>query len=331
MLFTLQRRGKATAAELAEELEVSVRTLYRDVASLSAAGVPVWTETGPGGGVRLMDGWRTRLDGLTADEASALFLSGAPKAVSDLGLATLAVSARAKLDATLPEPLRARAAQLRERIHFDAPGWFSRPEQNPALPIVAEAVWSNRRLDLRYGHGDKQGRRRVDPLGLVLKAGTWYLVARHRGKARTFRVSRIQGAQLLSETFERPEAFSLPNYWSAASLDFESSLLRFPCRVRLSPMALRRLPQVVPQDAVLEMIRAAGPPDAEGWREVALKLESEPVAADQLASLGHGVEVLTPLSLRRHVHELALRLASRNAPPRSAASFCEDSVQRAEL
>ncbi len=170
LLLVLQRRGRATAAELAGELEVSVRTLYRDVAALTEAGVPVWAEPGPHGGIRLVEGWRTRLDGLSADEAAALFLSGAPQAAADLGLAAVAVNARAKVDATLPAELRGRAGRIRERFLLDAPGWFARPEPLGALPAVADAVWEARRLDLRYG--PRATRRRVDPLGLVLKAGT---------------------------------------------------------------------------------------------------------------------------------------------------------------
>ncbi|ATB39400.1 DeoR family transcriptional regulator [Cystobacter fuscus] len=311
LLLQLQRRGKATAPQLAAELEVSVRTLYRDVAALMAAGVPLWTEPGPQGGIRLVEGWRTRLDGLTAPEATALLLSGAPRAVSDLGLAAVAASARAKVDATLPEALRARAGALRERFHLDAPGWFSRPEPLGALPAVAEAVWECRRLDLRYG---KEGvRRRVDPLGLVLKGGTWYLVARHRGEVRTYRVSRVARATLTGARFTRPEGFELAAWWEQTSAEFDRSLLRHPCTVRLSRRACRLLPHLLPHEAVREMLAAAGPEDAEGWRTAELRLESEDVAVDQLAGLGDGVEVLAPLSLRSRLHAVALRMAAHNA------------------
>lgn len=312
LLLLLQRRGRATAAQLAEELEVSVRTLYRDVAALGAAGVPLWTEPGPQGGIRLMDGWRTRLDGLTAPEATALLLSGAPKAVSDLGLAALAANARAKVDATLPEALRARAAALRARFHLDAPGWFTRPEPLEALSTVAEAVWESRRLDLRYG---KDGaRRRVDPLGLVLKGGTWYLVARHREDLRTYRVGRITGASMLDARFEPPAGFDLAAWWSRASAAFDRSLLRYPCTIRLSPAAFRLLPHAIPSDAIREMLAEAAPPDDEGWRTVALRLEGEEVAAHQLTALGAGVEVVAPPALRARLYAVGRAMAERNAP-----------------
>lgn len=310
LLLVLQRRQRATAAELAEELEVSVRTLYRDVAALVAAGFPLWTEPGPHGGIRLVEGWRTRLDGLTAEEASALSLSGAPQAVADLGLGAVALSARAKLDATLPAELRDRAGRIRQRFLLDAPAWFARPEPLTALPAAATAVWESRKLELR--HGGRPTSRRVDPLGLVLKAGTWYLIARSRGDIRTYRVGRIDHAELLAETFVRPEEFDLAAWWAASSAAFDQSLLVYPCRVRLSPAAQKALPRVVPHDAVRRMLADAGPPDAEGWRELDLLLEGEEVAADQLSGLGGGVEVLAPVELRRRLHLVGIEMARRN-------------------
>lgn len=310
LMLLLQRRPRATAAELAAELEVSVRTLYRDVAALMAAGVPVWTEPGPHGGIRLVEGWRTRLDGLTAEEASALFLSGAPQAVADLGLGAVALSARVKLDATLPAELRGRAGRIRERFLLDAPGWFTRPEPLTALPIVAAAVWEARELELRYG--GRPTIRRVAPLGLVLKAGTWYLIARQRDELRTYRVGRIDHAELRAESFVRPADFDLATWWAASSAAFDRSLLVYPCRVRLSPHAQQRLPDLVPHDAVRRMLADAGPPDAAGWRIVDLHLEGEEVAADQLCGLGDGVEVLEPAPLRQRLHAIGTQMARLN-------------------
>jgi predicted DNA-binding transcriptional regulator YafY len=284
-----------------------------------AAGVPLWTERGREGGVRLMEGWRSRVGALSATEVGALALSGAPQALSDLELATVAVTARAKLDAGLPPELRARAARVRERFLLDAPSWFARSEETPCLRVIADAVWAGRRLDLRYG--PRGARRRVDPLGLVLKAGTWYLLARHIGELRVYRVSRVRAARPRDERCARDEGFDLASAWAEQAAVFERSMLRYPCRLRLSPHALRLLPYAVPHDAVRAWIEAASSPDGDGWRTVHAQLESEEVALDQLAALADGVEVIEPLSLRRALRERAARTAALNAftPPAPAS------------
>ena len=181
LLFTLQRRRGATAAELARELEVSERTIYRDVAALTDAGVPLFAEPGRGGGIRLVDGWRTRLDGLTGPEAAALFTGGAPQAIAELGMGAAFAGAQAKLLATLPAGLREHARTVAERFHLDAPGWFHTPRKAPHLETVAAAVWEQQRLAIRYRRGSAAGgeappdaERTLQPLGLVLKGGTWY-------------------------------------------------------------------------------------------------------------------------------------------------------------
>ena len=313
LLLELQRRGRATAPELADELEVSVRTVYRDVASLQAAGVPLWTETGPQGGIRLLEGWRTDLDGLTGDEAMALALSGAPGAADALGLGTMLVVAETKVRAALPPELRARSERVRERFHLDAPGWFRRPDDTTWLGPLADAVWSDRRIEVGYERADRTVHRTLDPLGLVLKAGIWYLVARHRGQLRTYRVGRIRSLEVRSDTFERPADFVLANHWQASAQEFDRTLLRYRCELRLSPAAVWALPHVVDAAAAHAAIEAAGPPDAEGWRALALSAESEEVAASQLVGLGGGVEVLAPEGLRRRLAALGAEIAARNA------------------
>lgn len=314
ILLRLQQAGPATSEQLASELEVSVRTIYRDVAALQAAGVPVWTETGPGGGVRLLEGWRSRLDGLTADEAGALFLGGASGAVAELGLGTVLAAAQAKVLATLPPELRSRAARVRQRFLLDAPGWFHHGEDLPHLATVADAVWTERRLDLRYQRGSGVVARRVDPLGLVLKGGTWYLVGRHRGRALTYRVSRIVEAEALDDRFERPDGFDLAAHWTESSAAFDRSILRERVQLRLSPTAARELRWFVDATAATEALAAARPPDDAGWIEVDLAVEEEAVAASQLLALGDGVEVLAPATLRAAIAATGRRMAELNAP-----------------
>jgi predicted DNA-binding transcriptional regulator YafY len=312
MLLRLQN-GPATARELADGLEVSMRTIYRDVAALQTAGVPLWTETGAHGGIRLLEGWRTRLDGLTGDEAGALFFAGAPAVADELGLGALLLAAEAKVMTTLPPELRARADRVRSRFHLDAPGWFHPEESNDQLATVAEAVWAGRRLDARYERGSEVVSRRLDPLGLVLKGGIWYLVATHRGHIRTWRVSRIVSARICPDEFDRPAGFDLASWWGRSAAEFDRSVLHYRCRLRLSPWALRCLPQFANPSPATAAVERAGEPDEHGWRIVDLEGESEEVVAVQLCGLAPGLEVLEPPSLRAALSDIGTELAARNA------------------
>jgi predicted DNA-binding transcriptional regulator YafY len=315
LLFTLQRLRGATAAELARELSVSERTIYRDVAALSAAGVPLWTEPGRGGGIRMLEGWRTRLDGLTAQEAAAIFAVGAPQVLAELGMSAALAGAQAKLLATLPAELREHARAVAERFHLDAPGWFHTPQQVTQLAAVAEAVWDKQRLRIAYQRGrDQVVERTLDPLGLVLKAGTWYLAGGVDGTVRTYRVDRIADAQPTGERFERPTDFDLAEWWAGAAGRFESQMLRATVRLRVGPRGLKILPHAVDHDAALRAIAHAGPPDAEGRRELELDVEGIEVAAGQLTALGGEVEALDPPDLRAALAAAGAALAARNAP-----------------
>jgi predicted DNA-binding transcriptional regulator YafY len=320
ILLHLQANGGATAPQLAEQLGVSVRTIYRDVSALQAAGAPLWTETGPHGGIRLVEGWRSDLDGLTTDEALALFVGGPTAAVDQLGLGAYLAAAQVKVLATMPPDAARRAQEGRARFLLDAPGWFQRVEATEALATIAEAVWTDRRLALTYRRGEGTVSRRVDPLGLVLKAGTWYLVARHRIDLRTYRVSRVVSARMLTGGFDRPPDFDLGACWAETSAEFDRSILRLQVRLRVSPEAQRRLPSVVPSVATSEALAGAGDPDADGWREVVLWVESESVAHGQLVALGSGFEVLAPVALRRAVAATAAEMARRNGRAAGAGS-----------
>lgn len=356
LLFVLQRRRAATAAELAAELEVSERTIYRDVAALTEAGVPLWTEPGPSGGIRLVEGWRTRLDGLTAPEAAAILGVAAPQVLADLGLSSALAGAQAKLLATLPESLHAHAAMVAQRVHVDAPGWFHTPREVTALSAVAEAVWSQQVLHVRYrrgagpapgGAGDAgvtEVERTIEPLGLVLKAGVWYVVAavaegaavpkrgvgagppvadRRRGRdeapVRTYRLDRVVAATPSGASFTRPDGFDLAAHWAQGARRFEGSLLRATVRLRLSPRGLRLLPQVTDSEAALRAVAAAQPQD-DGWSLVTLENEGDRVVAGQLLSLGPEVEVLEPAAVRERLAETARRIVELNAQPARSAT-----------
>jgi predicted DNA-binding transcriptional regulator YafY len=296
-----------TARELADELEVSLRTIYRDLDELGAAGVPVYAERGAAGGYQLIDGYRTRLTGLSPDEAQSLFLSGLEGPAAQLGLGTVLAAAQLKVMAALPPELRSRAARIRERFVLEAPGWFRRDEEVACLGTVAEGVWESRRLDLTYDGPDGVVQRRVDPLGLVLKAGTWYLVARRDGLFRTYRVSRVRDATCLDERFERPTTFDLARHWESASAAFEESLRRVPVDVLVRDDALGDL-----RYAVGGVRLDAGPDaveDRDGWVRVRYRASSVGQAHDDLLRLGAQAEVLGPPELRARLTATSAALA----------------------
>ncbi|MFD6158364.1 helix-turn-helix transcriptional regulator [Nocardia sp. NPDC060256] len=314
LLLILQTRGRSTAGELAKELEVSVRTVYRDVEALSAAGVPVYSEPGRAGGVQLVDGYRTRLTGLTTDEADAVLLAGLPGAAADLGLGTVLATAQLKVLAALPPELRGRATRIAERVHIDAPGWFHRPDETPTLNTVADALWHDRKLRVRYGRKDKVVDRTLDPLGLVMKAGTWYLVARDGTAIRSYRVSRIRSAEQTSESFDRPMDFDLADHWSTAADDFAQSMLRVRARCRIATTHLPMLRLMNEPAAVAEALASATAPDAEGWVEITLPSESYEVLAHGLMPLGEYAEILDPPELRAQMAQTAARMHARYHP-----------------
>lgn len=223
LLLFLQTRGQLTAADIAEQLEVSVRTVHRDVGSLAAAGVPVETVRGPAGGYRLPGGYRTRLTGLTADEADALFAAGMPGPAAELGLGHELAAARLKLLAALPAELQERAERSQRLFHLDTRGWFRAEDRVPHLAELSAAVWRGCRVRLRYREGNAVVRRTVDPLGLVLKGGAWYLVAHRSVGMRVYRVSRVVSVRPLAEPCERPDGFDLATYWRQWSREFEES------------------------------------------------------------------------------------------------------------
>jgi predicted DNA-binding transcriptional regulator YafY len=307
LLFTLYGKRSATVPELAAALGVSERTMHRDIAALREAGVPLWTEPGRHGGVRLVDGWRTHLDGLTSREAVTLFAMGVPQALAELGLGTAMSAAHAKLRATLPPALREQAQGLAQRFHLDAPGWFRQADDTEHLAVIAKALWEQRCIEVTYR---QTVRRTLRPLGLVLKAGVWYLVAEVDGDRRTYRVARIDAVDETEERFERPTDFNLVAWWENSSAQFEQSLRTVPVEIRLSPLGVRALPAVLDDAAAKALERAEK--EADGWTRVTVELEEPTIAAHQLIGLGDEVEVVKPPAVRDAFREMATRMADRH-------------------
>jgi predicted DNA-binding transcriptional regulator YafY len=242
LLLLLQTRGQLTAADIADRLEVSVRTVHRDVQSLAAAGVPVEAVRGVAGGYRLAGGYRTRLTGLTADEAEALFAAGMPGPAAELGLGGELAAARLKLLAALPQDLQERASRASALFHLDTRGWFRAEDKVPHLSALSSAVWRGCRARIRYREGGRVVQRTVDPLGLVLKGGVWYLVARRSAGMRVYRVSRVAAVRPLDTSFDRPDEFELRGFWEEWSRNFERQLARVEVVVRVDEDVRRFLP-----------------------------------------------------------------------------------------
>jgi predicted DNA-binding transcriptional regulator YafY len=271
--------------------------------------VPVYADRGPGGGFALLDGYRTRLTGLTPPEAEALFLAGLPGPAADLGLSEPMAAAQLKLLSALPAGWGADARRVAEAFHLDPVNWYRQSEPvAPLLPQVARAIWARRRLRLTYESWERVVERAVDPLGLVLKAGGWYLVARVGKDLRTYRVATIQACVELDEAFERPDGFALATWWAGSVARFEASLPKGEAHVRLSSYGVRHL------TGLGQAAATAATPGEDGWREATIPVEGLETAAAQFLALGPHVEVLGPPELRDRLREMATDVAARHAP-----------------
>ncbi|MEV6874811.1 WYL domain-containing protein [Amycolatopsis sp. NPDC051128] len=312
LLLLLQNRGRMSAARLAAELGVTARTVYRDVEALAAAGVPIYAEPGPAGGYQLMDGYRTRLTGLTAGEAGSLFLTGLPQPAAELGLGAEVAAAELKLMAALPTPYRDASVRIRQRFHLDAPGWYREADPVPRLLAAAEALWQDRLVEIRYRRWSPTPgvvTRQLRPLGLVLKAGVWYLVAAGRSEPRTYRVTNIEELRPLPEAFVRPGGFDLAEFWRDHVERYEESEAAETAVVRLSPAGIAALPEVLGPRATRLAMRTLEPADDEGWQRATIPLESVPHAAAGLLRLGADAQVLAPAELAAHLAETIRAMA----------------------
>ncbi|NUR31249.1 MAG: WYL domain-containing protein [Catenulispora sp.] len=315
LLLLLQTRGRMTARQLADELEVSVRTVYRDVESLHEAGIPLYGDAGPAGGYQLLDGYRTRLTGLSADEAEAMFLAALPGPAAELGLGSVMAAAQLKVKAAMPAALADRSGRSQRRFLLDAPGWYDDGDTSPFLPAVADAVWNQRRIRVRYRRWTvpTEVERTLAPYGIVLKTGKWYAVAESGGRVNTFRVNQILELEALDGDegrFERPADFDLSGYWARQVAEFRTRLVQGEAMIRLSPDGRRRLEEVMASD-VVNAVNATAEDDCEraGWIKATVPIESLTHAEGEFLKLGAGVEVLAPAALRERIAETAAGLA----------------------
>ena len=301
----LQTRGRMSATQLAAELDVSPRTVLRDIDQLSAAGVPVWADRGRDGGFQLREGWRTQLTGLTDKEAQALFLAGLPSAATELGLGHESASAQLKMLASLPSALQHDALRVSERLHVDTLDWFRGDTAPEHLQSVADAVWNQRTITMRYESWSGEREHSIKPLGLVLKAGVWYMVAQSMSPdapgPRTYRLSNILSLTVQDKVFKRPKRFDLPQFWQAATKRFETDIYTATATVRLTARGMKLLKQTSPaihQALVNTAVLDTRDPN---WSRAEIPIESTSHATNQLLALGVDVEVLAPAELRASV------------------------------
>ena len=302
LLLTLQTEGKVKARELARRLEVSPRTIYRDLDALTAAGVPVYAEPGPSGGVALLNDYKTQLTGLSSAELQTLFFGKPPTLLKDLGLSNVFDAAQLKLLASLPTPSQAEARDAQQHLYIDTAGWTKSKDAVPFLPLLYEAVWQGRRVSLHYARSDKTVTRLVDPLGLVARGRTWYLIAGVDGELRTYRVSRIEGLELTGAPGTRPAGFDLAVYWERSKETFKENLPRYPVTVRARPEIVERMRV---SGRYVRVISEAQTVDKAGWVRLELLFEVAWEACEYLLSFGPAVEVLAPAELRHKVCEQA--------------------------
>ena len=305
ILMQLQSRGHATAQELARRLEVSERTIYRDIEALSMAGIPVYAERGPGGGCRIAEGYRTNLTGLTEEEVRTLFLPGATQPLADLGISKALEAGMFKLLAALPSAHQRDVERTRQRLYMDAIGWYHAHEAAPYLQVLREAVWQDRKVQITYRKDSGEITERIiDPLGLVAKAGLWYLVAVSHSDLRVFRASRVREATLTDESCQRPSGFDLEKFWTRWSTEFQTSWPVYPARLRISPAFVSILPHIL-GESVHSLIEEAEPPDSEGWITITYPFSSFEGALSHILGFGTMVEVLEPDELRQSVIHVA--------------------------
>jgi predicted DNA-binding transcriptional regulator YafY len=332
LLLLLQNRGLMSASQLAAELDVTVRTVYRDVEALAAAGVPIYAEHGAAGGYRLLDGYRTRLTGLTADEAGSLFLTGMPQPAAELGLGAQLAAAELKLMAALPTPYRDASMRIRQRFHLDAPGWFREPEAVPHLLAAAEAVWQEKVIEISYRRWAPQPgvvTRELHPLGIVLKAGVWYLIASRDEQIRTYRVANILDLTTLPRPSIRPDGFHLGEFWRAHVERYERTAHQGSAVVRLSPQGVRTLPDLLGAKTSRIALESVESADEDGWCQVVLPIESIDHAATDLLRLGAHAQVLEPPELVARIADTVHAMGGYYSRRSSSAAPSTSVMQRA--
>jgi predicted DNA-binding transcriptional regulator YafY len=314
MLMLLQTRGRLTARQLADELEVSTRTVYRDITALSAAGIPVYTEGGPGGGIALIEDYTTDLTGLSAAETQALAMLTIPEPLVRLGVAPNLKAALLKLSVALGTFGRNIEARTRQRIHLDTSGWFQPEEPLSHLETIRQALWDDRLLEITYlGEFNTPLAHRVAPYGLVAKSNVWHLVMAREQALQVVRVARVTDARALAQTFTRPPDFDLADFWRGWCQAYEANRPRFTVRARVAPELARILPRLLEHNQY-EVLTSPPSFQPGKWQTTTLTFESFEAARTRLLGFGRAVEVIEPLALRVSISDYARQIMGLYAP-----------------
>jgi predicted DNA-binding transcriptional regulator YafY len=311
ILLLLQNKGRVTAAFLAEELEVSIRTIYRDIDALCAAGVPLYTDRGPGGGISLLDNFRTDITGLTDEEVKALFYLSIPSPLADLGLNQQIKGALLKLRSALPVSQNQLDDNIHQRLLLDWVGWNNAEEKSPFLRTIQQAVWQDYKLVIDYHFMIREQviRQIISPYSLVAKAGMWYLIGAGPSLIRVYRLSNLISVNLLSEKFERPPAYDLKVFWRDWCQHFEERKSLYRVQVLIHPNLLPFVEYIF-GNQVNGNIKASPQDDADRWLPMTLFFESFEAARGKLLSCGRAVEVVEPYALRVSIIDFAEQITS---------------------
>ena len=325
IVLLLQTNRQMTSRALAERLEVSERTIHRDMEALSLSGIPVVAERGSNGGWSLIGEYRTNLTGLNEAEIQSLFVTQPPKVLADLRLEKASEGALLKLLAALPAMYRHGAEQARKRIHIDTAGWSRQEEAVPLLPVLQEAIWSERKLRFVYERGPDCDavKREVDPLGLVAKGSAWYLVAGIAGSIRSYRISRVSHAEVLDQPCEVPAGFDLAAFWEQSTTTFKTTLPNYVAKFRVSPEAFLQLRFAGRFARVGDAVET----DPDGWRRVSVGFDVEEMACEYALSFGSKLEVIEPRSLREKVIAAAKEVVEFYGPQINTESTDLDSSE----
>jgi predicted DNA-binding transcriptional regulator YafY len=308
ILLLLQAHGRMTAGDLALELEVSERTILRDVTALSTAGIPIFTLCGPGGGIELVENYRTSLTGLTESEIQALFTVSMPQPLEQLGLVEPFRAALRKLSASLPVSHSQASLLSRQRIHLDPVHWLSRSERTPFLSLIYQGLLQERMLHIIYqGFFDARLEMTIAPYGLVSKAGEWQLVGKCQDHMRVLRVAYILQVEVLEQDFQYPLDFVLERFWTQWLAENTAQTSEYPVKVRckssLLPVLESYFGVVINPN---ENKDTSSTPD--GWLTLSLPFSTFFQARRRIMSWGGDIEVLDPLPLRLSVRDFAQQI-----------------------